>query len=478
MDVNLPDPQASFAVVDPSSGMCVGQAPAQGETEARLAIDFAEQAFNLWRKIEPAERAATLKRFATHLEGEAERLARVISLEQGKPLRESRAEIGQGIAYLHWFAEEARRGYGDLVPDRPGGGRMLIRREPVGIVAAVTPWNFPFSMPLRKIAPALAAGCPVLLKPAPETPLSALAIAVVAREAGLADGLLTVVTGTREASAGIVGAWLADPRVRKLSFTGSSATGRRLAELASVDLKRLSLELGGNAPFLIFEDADLDHALEGLLSAKFRNAGQTCISPNRVLVQTGIYDRFVTRLAERVGRLVAGPADDPASDIGPLISDAAVAKIDEQLADAVARGARLLCGGHARERFYQPTLLADVTPDMLIAQEETFGPVVALQQFAGEADAIRAANDSCFGLAAYAFTTDADRIWRLGESLEAGMVGVNQVAISTEVGPFGGIKQSGYGREGSRYGLDDYQNLKLISLGPASSAHVEEMKSC
>lgn len=478
MEMTLADPDPSFPVYDPASGDCVGQAPAQGELEARHAVDAAAQAFGAWREMGPAGRASALRSFAAGLQNEAEHLSRLISLEQGKPWRESRAEVDQGIAYLHWFAEEARRAYGDLIPDRLAGGRMLVCREPVGIVAAVTPWNFPFSMPLRKIAPALAAGCPVLLKPAPETPLSALAIAVIAERTGLGSGLLTVVTGDREASAAIVGAWIVDPRVRKLSFTGSSATGRHLAELASADLKRLSLELGGNAPFLIFEDADLDHALDGLIAAKFRNAGQTCVSPNRILVQASIYDGFMARLAERIRRLVAGPANDPMSDMGPLISAAAVEKIDRQLSDALARGARLLCGGQARGCFYQPTLVADVSPEMMIAREETFGPVVALQRFTDEAEAIRIANDSCFGLAAYAFTRDAERIWRLGEMLEAGMVGVNQVAISTEEAPFGGIKQSGYGREGSRHGLDDYQNLKLIALGPATGTHIKEMAPC
>ncbi|WP_206245683.1 NAD-dependent succinate-semialdehyde dehydrogenase [Novosphingobium terrae] len=465
LDADVP----AFPVFDPANGEVIGYAPDQDASDALAALDRAEIAYALWRSVTPTERARRLRLWAHKLREREDELAALISQEQGKPIAESRAEVAQGIGHAEWFAEEARRTYGEIIPEQVEGRRMMVVREPVGIVAAVTPWNFPMAMPMRKVAPALAAGCAIVLKPAAETPLTALALARMAVESGLPEGLFTVVTAPKERAAEVVGTWLDDSRVRKLTFTGSTQVGRLLAAQAAPDLKRLSMELGGNAAFIVFADADIDRAVACLIAAKFRNAGQTCISPNRVLVDELIHDRFAAALCRAVEALKVGPASDPASTVGPLISEAAVEKVARHIADAQAHGAKVMLGGRADGLFYQPTVLTGATPAMALAQEETFGPVAALFRFSGEADGIAQANATPFGLAAYFFTTDIERIWRVSAALEAGMIGINEAVISTEVAPFGGIKQSGYGREGSRHGLDDYQHLKYLCQGQSLS---------
>ncbi|MGF2528800.1 NAD-dependent succinate-semialdehyde dehydrogenase, partial [Ralstonia pseudosolanacearum] len=431
--------------------------------------DAAARALPAWRDTLPAERAAILRRWHAAIVANADALGRLISLEQGKPFAEGRGEVMYGASYVAWFADEATRIYGDLIPQQQRGKRMSAIKEPIGIVAAITPWNFPLAMIARKIAPALAAGCTVVAKPAEDTPLTALALAQLAQEAGLPPGVLNMIAASRERGVAAVADWLQDGRVRKITFTGSTPVGKHLARESAGTLKKLSLELGGNAPFIVFDDADLDAAIAGLLSAKFRNGGQTCVCPNRVYVQAGVYDRFAAMLAARVSALKVAPATDPDAQIGPMINARAVDKIERHVQDAVAHGARVLAGGkrlpEVGAHFYAPTVLADAHPGMALCGEETFGPVVPLFRFTDEAEAVRAANDTPFGLAAYFYSQDVRRIDRVAHALEAGIVGINEGALASEAAPFGGVKESGYGREGSKYGLDDYLSIKYLCQG-------------
>jgi succinate-semialdehyde dehydrogenase / glutarate-semialdehyde dehydrogenase len=458
-----------FAVTNPATGETIAEVADSDAADARAATDAAARAFAGWRDALPAERAAILRRWHALIVANADGLAQLISLEQGKPFAEARGEVMYGASYVTWFADEATRIYGDIIPPQQRGKRMSAVKEPVGIVAAITPWNFPLAMIARKIAPALAAGCTVVGKPAEDTPLTALALVMLAHEAGVPPGVLNLICASREHAVSAVADWLADSRVRKITFTGSTPVGKYLAKESASTLKKLSLELGGNAPFIVFDDADLDAAVSGLLAAKFRNGGQTCVCPNRVYVQSGVYERFADRLAARVAALKVAPATDPAAQIGPMINARALEKIARHVDDAVSRGARLLTGGKCLTdlgpNYYAPTVLADATADMQLTCEETFGPVVPLFRFDDELEAIRAANDTPYGLASYFYSQDVRRIDRVAHQLEAGIVGINEGALASEAAPFGGIKESGYGREGSRYGLDDYLSIKYLCQG-------------
>jgi succinate-semialdehyde dehydrogenase/glutarate-semialdehyde dehydrogenase len=463
------------SVVDPATDEVFATVPDSGPDEAREAVDAASAAFPTWRTCPARERAILLKRWHALIVASTERLARLISREMGKPLAESMGEVAYGASYVEWFAEEAVRTYGDVIPAPFQGRRMTVAKEPVGVVAAVTPWNFPLAMIARKIAPAVAAGCTVVAKPAEDAPLTALALAKLADEAGFPAGVVNVVTASRARGVDLVAAWIADPRVRKITFTGSTPVGKHLARGSADTLKRLSLELGGNAPFIVFDDADVDAAVEGLMKAKFRNGGQTCVSPNRVYVQDAVYDAFAAKITQRVAALRVGPATIATSQIGPMINARAVEKIDRHVTDALARGATLLTGGRRLRdtvadgpNYYMPTVLGNATSALAMFNEETFGPVVPLCRFGSEAEVLRAANATPFGLAAYFYSRDAVRINRVAEALEAGIVGVNEGALASEAAPFGGIKESGYGREGSRYGLDDYLQTKYMCQGGLS----------
>ena len=462
----------TFAVDDPATARTLVEVPDAGAAEARAAVDAAERALPAWRSRTAADRARVLKRWHALILERREDLARLMSLEQGKALRESRGEIDYSAAFVEWFAEEARRAYGDVIPAPHPGRKIIVVKEPVGVVAAVTPWNFPSAMLTRKAGAALAAGCTVVAKPSEDAPLSSLALAHLASEAGLPAGALNVVTASRARAAEVVDEWLADFRVRKLSFTGSTAVGKHLARESAATLKKVSLELGGNAPFIVFADADLEAAAAGLMASKFRNAGQTCICPNRVFVHEDVVERFTALLADKVNALRVGRGTEEATEIGPLINARAVAKVEEHIADAVRRGARVVLGGTRRSVadssggwFFDPTILAGVTADMRLSCEETFGPVVPISTFRDEASVVRAANATPFGLAAYFYTRDAARIWRVADALETGMVAINDFALSSEVAPFGGVKASGYGREGSLYGLDEYLQTKYMLQG-------------
>jgi len=458
-----------FDVTNPATGEVIARVADSDASDARAATDAAARAFPAWRDTLPKDRAAVLHRWHALMIANADALGRLISLEQGKPLAEGRGEVMYGASYVAWFADEATRIYGDIIPQQQRGKRMSAIKEPVGIVAAITPWNFPLAMIARKIAPALAAGCTVVGKPAEDTPLTALALVMLAHEAGVPMGVLNLISASRENAVPAVGDWLADSRVRKITFTGSTPVGKYLARESAGTLKKLSLELGGNAPFIVFDDADLDAAVTGLLAAKFRNGGQTCVCPNRVYVQSGVYERFADLLAMRVAALRVAPATDPAAQIGPMINARAIDKIARHVDDAVSRGARVLTGGkrlpELGPNYYAPTVLADATPDMNLSCEETFGPVAPLFRFDDEAEAIRAANDTPFGLASYFYSQDVRRIDRVARQLEAGIVGINEGALASEAAPFGGVKESGYGREGSKYGLDDYLSIKYLCQG-------------
>ncbi|AMP40468.1 NAD-dependent succinate-semialdehyde dehydrogenase [Ralstonia solanacearum] len=458
-----------FAVTDPATSSIIAKVPDSSAADARAATDAAARAFPAWRDTLPAERAAILRRWHAAIVAHADALGRLISLEQGKPFAEGRGEVLYGASYVAWFADEATRIYGDLIPQQQRGKRMSAIKEPVGVVAAITPWNFPLAMIARKIAPALAAGCTVVAKPAEDTPLTALALAQLAQQAGVPPGVLNMIAASRERGVAAVADWLQDGRVRKITFTGSTPVGKYLARESAGTLKKLSLELGGNAPFIVFDDADLDAAISGLLAAKFRNGGQTCVCPNRVYVQAGVYDRFAAMLAERVSALKVAPATDPDAQIGPMINARAVDKIERHVQDAVAQGARVLAGGQrlpeVGAHFYAPTVLADANPGMALCGEETFGPVVPLFRFTDEAEVVQAANDTPFGLASYFYSQDVRRIDRVSRALEAGIVGINEGALASEAAPFGGVKESGYGREGSKYGLDDYLSIKYLCQG-------------
>ena len=456
------DDGAMLPVFDPASGEQLATAPRCGAVETRRAIAAAEAALPAWRALTAKRRGQILQTWNRLLLDHADDLAQLITAEGGKPLAEARGEVMYGASFVEWFAEEGKRTYGESIPSPASNTRLLVVKQPIGVCAAITPWNFPLAMITRKVAPALAAGCTVVVKPAEATPLTALALAVLAERAGLPAGVFNVVTGD---PAAIGGELTANPTVRKLSFTGSTAVGRLLMAQCAPTVKKLSLELGGNAPFIVFADADLDAAVDGAISAKYRNTGQTCVCANRFLIQSGIYENFAARLAERAQALTVGPGSAPGVAQGPLINAAGLAKVEAHVADAVAKGARVLCGGARHElggNFFQPTVLADVHPDMRIAREETFGPLAPLFRFDTEEQAIALANATEFGLAAYFYSRDVGRCWRLGEALEYGMVGINTGLISNEVAPFGGIKQSGIGREGSKYGIEDYLEVKYL----------------
>ncbi|WP_229518198.1 NADP-dependent succinate-semialdehyde dehydrogenase [Paraburkholderia terrae] len=459
------DDGATIDVTNPATGASLGTVPRMGATETRRAIEAAERALPAWRARPAKARAELLRRWFELMLEHREDLARIMTLEQGKPLAESRGEIAYAASFVEWFAEEAKRVYGDTIPSPANDKRIVVLKQPIGVCAAITPWNFPAAMLTRKLGPALAAGCTMVIKPASQTPFSALALCVLAERAGIPVGVVGCVTG----SANAIGAELTShPAVRKVSFTGSTEIGKLLLAQCASTVKKTSMELGGNAPFIVFDDADLDAAVQGAIASKYRNAGQTCVCANRLLVQDGVYDVFAAKLAERVRELKMGNGLDNGVTIGPLIDAKAVVKVEEHVADARAKGARVIVGGTRGEQagnFYAPTVLADATPDMLIFSEETFGPVAPLFRFRTEADAIALANDTPFGLAAYFYGRDIGRVWRVAEALECGMVGINEGIISTEVAPFGGVKESGLGREGSRYGLDDYLEIKYLCFG-------------
>jgi succinate-semialdehyde dehydrogenase / glutarate-semialdehyde dehydrogenase len=458
-----------FAVTNPADDSLVAEVPDSDAEDARAAVDAAHAAFPAWRALPAKQRAAILKRWNDLVMARQDELGALVSREQGKPLAEGRGEIAYAASYIEWFAEEATRSNGEVIPAPVSGRRMFALKEPVGVVAAITPWNFPAAMIARKIAPALAAGCTVVAKPAEDTPLTSLALVRLAEEAGVPPGVLNIVTASRAHTPKVVDVWLADPRVRKITFTGSTPVGKHLARASADTLKKCSLELGGNAPFIVFDDADLDAAVEGLMVAKFRNGGQTCVCPNRVYVQAGVHDRFVDKLASCIGALKVGPASDAASQIGPMINARAVEKIERHVGNAIERGARVIVGGGRLPalgpNYFAPTLLVDADATMACACEETFGPVVPITRFESEAEVLAQANDTAFGLAAYFYTRDAARIWRLSEALETGIVGINEGSLAAEAAPFGGVKESGYGREGSVHGLDDYQHVKYLCQG-------------
>lgn len=458
------DSGKSIEVRNPATGEQVATVPDAGAAETERAIKAADRAFSTWRATTADHRARILRRWFDLMTEHQGDLALIMTSEQGKPLAEARGEIAYAAAYVEWFSEEARRVYGDMIPSPWADKAILVKKEPVGVCAAITPWNFPAAMITRKVAPALAAGCTIIVKPASQTPLSALALAELAQRAGVPAGVFSVVTGSARE---IGGALTSSPLVRKLTFTGSTEVGRVLAAQCAPTLKRMSLELGGNAPFIVFDDADLDAAVEGAMASKYRNSGQTCVCANRFLVQAGVYDRFADKLAKAVNVLQVGNGVEPGVQQGPLIDAPALAKVEELVSDAIAAGARAAAGGsrHALGgTFFQPTVLVNVGSHMRVANEEIFGPVAPLVRFESEADAIRIANSSEFGLAAYFFSRDLARVWRVADAIEAGMVGVNTGLISTAIAPFGGVKQSGMGREGSKYGLDEYVDTKYICL--------------
>ena len=457
--------QGSIDVDNPATGEIIGTVPKLGRAETRAAIDAAARAFPEWRRKAAKERAAILRRWFDLMMANQDDLAKLMTTEQGKPLGESRGEVAYAASFLEWFGEEAKRVYGDTIPAPQPDKRIVVIKEPIGVVACITPWNFPLAMITRKAGPAIAAGCTVVLKPASQTPFSALALAELAERAGVPAGVFNVITG----AATEVGAELTShPAVRKLSFTGSTEIGKLLMAQSASTVKKLSLELGGNAPFIVFEDADLDAAVEGAIASKYRNTGQTCVCANRLLVQDGVHDAFAGKLAAAVKKLKPAPGMDAGATQGPLIDDRAVEKVESHIADATSKGAKVLVGGkrHALGgRFFEPTILTGVTPDMAVAREETFGPVAPLFRFRSEAEAIALANDTEFGLAAYFYGRDVGRIWRVAEALEYGIVGINTGIISTEVAPFGGVKESGLGREGSKYGLEEFLEIKYLCLG-------------
>jgi succinate-semialdehyde dehydrogenase / glutarate-semialdehyde dehydrogenase len=459
------DDGRTFPVVNPATGETIADVPRLGAAETRRAIEAAAQALPAWRARTAKERARVLARLAGLMAEHEEQLARLMVLEQGKPLAEARAEIGYALSFYEWFAEEAKRLDGAVIPTPAADRRIVVTREPVGVTAGITPWNFPAAMVTRKSAPALAVGCTMVLKPAEQTPLSALAVAALAEEAGIPPGVFSVVTGDAE-DAPVIGRELTSNQlVRKLGFTGSTDVGKLLMRQCADQLKKVSLELGGNAPFIVFDDADLETSIAAAIVCKFRNSGQTCISANRMLVQAGIYDAFVDGFSAAVARLSVADGFTEGVDVGPLIDEPAVSKVEEHVADAIDAGAELVLGGSRIEgQFFNPSVLARVTPEMRMAREETFGPVAAIARFESEEEAIRVANATPYGLAAYFMTTDLGRTWRVGEALEYGIVGINTGFVSTEVAPFGGMKESGIGREGSSYGVDDWTELKYWAV--------------
>ena len=456
---------ATIAVDDPATGLVIGTVPRLGAVETGSAVAAAARAFPAWRAKTARERAVVLRRWFDLMLSNQDDLARLMTTEQGKPLTESRGEVAYAAGFLEWFGEEAKRVYGDTIPGHQADKRLVVIKQPIGVVACITPWNFPLAMITRKAGPAIASGCTVVLKPASQTPFSALALAELGERAGLPKGVFNVVTGS---ATDIGGELTSNPAVRKISFTGSTAVGKVLMAQSATTVKKLSLELGGNAPFIVFDDADLDAAVEGAMASKYRNTGQTCVCANRLLVQDTVYDAFASKLADAVRTLVAAPGLEAGATQGPLIDDHAVAKVEEHVADALSKGARVLVGGHRHARggrFFEPTVLTGATSQMLLAKEETFGPVAPLFRFQTDADAIALANDTEFGLAAYFYGRDIARVWRVAEALEYGIVGINTGLISTEVAPFGGVKESGLGREGSKYGIEEYLEIKYLCFG-------------
>ena len=459
---------ATFPVGNPANGELLAEVPDMGAGETRRAIAAADAAWPAWRNRTAKERSAVLRKWFELMLAHADDLALLMTSEQGKPLAEAKGEVAYAASFIEWFAEEAKRVYGDTIPATQADKRLIVVRQPIGVCAAITPWNFPAAMITRKVAPALAAGCTVVVKPAEQTPLTALALAELAQRAGFPPGAFNVVTGSAASAPKIGGELTGNPTVRKLSFTGSTEVGRLLMAQCAPSIKKVSLELGGNAPLIVFDDADLDAAVEGALASKYRNTGQTCVCANRLLVQDGIYEAFAARLAEAAKKMKVGAGTEAGVLQGPLIDQQALAKVEEHVADALAKGARVLTGGRRHAlggTFYEPTVIADVTPDMKCAREETFGPVAPLFRFKTEAEAVALANATEFGLAAYFFSRDVARCFRVGEALEYGMVGVNTGIMSNEVAPFGGVKQSGIGREGSKYGIEEYLEIKYLCFG-------------
>ena len=460
---------ATLPVSNPATAEVLGTVPKMGAAETRRAIDAAEKAFPAWRALTGKARAGILRRWFDLMMENQDDLAVLMTAEQGKPLAESKGEIAYAASFIEWFAEEGKRIYGDTIPTHLPDRRIIVLKEPIGVTVAITPWNFPAAMITRKVGPALAAGCPMLVKPASLTPYSALALAELAERAGIPAGVFGVVTGS---SSAIGGEMTSNPNVRKLSFTGSTEIGKLLMKQCAGTVKKLSLELGGNAPFIVLDDADLDAAVDGAVASKYRNTGQTCVCANRFLVQDGVYDAFMGKLSEAVAQLRVGDGLKGEVEQGPLIEMAAVEKIEAHIADAVAKGARLVAGGRRHDlggTFFEPTILADASPDMMVAREETFGPLAAVFRFETDEQAVQMANDTEFGLAAYFYGRDVGRIWRLAEALEYGILGVNTGIISTEVAPFGGVKESGIGREGSKYGIEDYLEIKYMCLAGMDS---------
>ncbi|MEJ7568251.1 MAG: NAD-dependent succinate-semialdehyde dehydrogenase [Gaiellaceae bacterium] len=460
------DSGATFAVTNPATGETIANVPRCGVEETRRAIVAAERALPAWRARPAKERALVLRRLSDLTLAHQEELAVLLTSEQGKPLAEARGEIAYAASFFEWFGEEAKRVYGDTIPPHQADKRIVVLREPIGVTAGITPWNFPAAMITRKAAPALAVGCTMVVKPAEQTPLSALALCRLAEEAGVPPGVLSVVTGDAEDAPTIGGELTSNPAVRKLSFTGSTEIGKLLMRQCAGQVKKVSLELGGNAPFLVFDDADLDGAVTGAIMCKFRNSGQTCVSANRILVHDAVHDAFLERFDVAVAGLRVGNGLEDGVQIGPLIDEGALEKVEHHVADATGAGAELVRGGSRLEgTFFEPTVLTGVTNAMAMSREETFGPVAGIQRFAGEEEAIRLANDTPYGLAAYFYSRDLGRVWRVSEALEYGILGVNTGIISTEVAPFGGVKESGIGREGSKYGVDDWLELKYVCLG-------------
>lgn len=459
------DRNETLSVTNPATGEILGTVPKMGTAETRRAIEAAAVALPSWRARTAKERSGILRRWFELIMANQQDLAVIMTAEQGKPLAESKGEIAYAASFIEWFAEEGKRVYGDTIPGHTADKRIIVIKEPIGVCAAITPWNFPAAMITRKAGPALAAGCTMVVKPASATPFSALALAELGERAGIPPGVFSVVTGSASA---IGDEMSANPLVRKLTFTGSTEIGKQLMAQCAATVKKVSLELGGNAPFIVFDDADLDAAVEGAIASKYRNTGQTCVCTNRLLVQSGVYDRFLQKLSDAVAKMQIGNGLTGDYQQGPLINMAAVEKIEEHIADAAAKGARIVLGGKRHQlggTFFEPTIMADVTSDMLVAREETFGPLAPVFRFESDAEAVQMANDTEFGLASYFYSRDISRVWRVAEALEYGMVGINTGLISTEVAPFGGIKESGIGREGSRYGIEDFIEVKYLCLG-------------
>jgi len=459
------DSGETIEVTNPADGSVIGTVPKMGAAETRRAIEAAERAWPAWAAKTAKERATILRNWFNLMMENQEDLARLMTLEQGKPLAEARGEIAYGASFIEWFAEEGKRIYGDTIPPHQADKRIVVLKQPIGVTAAITPWNFPNAMITRKAGPALAAGCPMVVKPATATPFSALALCELAERAGIPAGILSIVTGS---SGAIGGEMTSSPIVRKLTFTGSTEVGKILMEQCASTVKKTSMELGGNAPFLVFDDADLDAAVEGAMMSKFRNTGQTCVCANRILVQEGVYDAFAAKLAAKVKAMKVGPGIEEGVNVGPLIDAQALEKVEEHVADAVSKGAQVAAGGQRHSlggTFYEPTVLTGVTTKMKVTYEETFGPVAPLFRFKTDEEGIAMANDTVFGLASYFYARDMGRVWRVSEGLESGIVGINTGIISTEVAPFGGVKESGIGREGSKYGIDEFLEVKYLCMG-------------